>query len=182
MAACQMIETVIADGSQLADGENAIHAHIAACCHGWISKGNVELKIPVAADIDKERRRARRGNDAAVVGVMPSLRHDPEEKRVAILDYGSVQGVPTSEAVASKPARWIVTKDQATPSEDSSLLDDEGLPCDQPPMGTTEMLLILKHRRNQMESALGEFPNLTARGIPPTALRNLRRPLVTAEV
>jgi quinoprotein glucose dehydrogenase len=180
----QMIETRHADGSQLATGERDYMLYCGVC-HGLDLKGNVELKFPSLADIDKRKTRAeieqmtRQGR-----GRMPSYDTMPEEKRVAILDYVLSQGVLPSEAGGEakqqKPA--AMDADQRPAYAFGGFrrwLDDEGYPAIKPPWGTLNAV-DLNTGEIKWKVALGEYPELTARGIPPTGTENYGGPLVTA--
>ena len=65
------------------------------------------------------------------------------------------------------------------PTRDGGWLDDEGYPAIKPPWGTLNAV-DLNTGRIKWKVALGEYPELTARGIPPTGTENYGGPLVTA--
>ena len=178
----QMIEVRHADGSKLVRGERDYMIYCGVC-HGLDLKGNEELKFPPLLGIDKKRTRAeietqtRQGK-----GRMPSYESMPEAKRSAILDYvlgkGSEQNATDNpkpnvdgEAAEQRPTyafggfrRW---------------LDDEGYPAIKPPWGTLNAV-DLNTGEIKWKVTLGEYPELTARGIPPTGTENYGGPLVTA--
>ena len=58
-------------------------------------------------------------------------------------------------------------------------LDDEGYPAIKPPWGTLNAV-DLNTGEIKWKVVLGEYPELTARGIPPTGTENYGGPLVTA--
>ncbi len=180
----QMIETRHADGSQLATGERDYMLYCGVC-HGLDLKGNVELKFPSLLDIDKRKTRAeieqmtRQGR-----GRMPSYDTMPEEKRVAILDYVLSQGVPPGEALdeAKQQQPAAIDADQRPAYAFGGFrrwLDDQGYPAIKPPWGTLNAV-DLNSGEIKWKVALGEYPELTARGIPPTGTENYGGPLVTA--
>jgi quinoprotein glucose dehydrogenase len=180
----QMIETRHADGSELGDGERD-YVLYCGVCHGIELKGNAELKFPSLLDVDKRRTRAeieqmtRQGR-----GRMPSYDTMPEEKRNAILDYVLSKSVPpkasgeaptapksVAEAKSNKPAyafggfrRW---------------LDAQGYPAIKPPWGTLNAV-DLNTGEIKWKVPLGEYPDLTEKGIPPTGTENYGGPLATA--
>jgi quinoprotein glucose dehydrogenase len=181
----QMFETRHADGSALFPGERDYMLYCGVC-HGLDLKGNAELKFPPLLDIDKRKTRAeieqmtRQGR-----GRMPSYDTMPEAMRVAILDYVLRKSAPpvqsddqlknpkpaTGQAEDKKPAyafggfrRW---------------LDQEGYPAIKPPWGTLNAVDLNKGEI-KWKVVLGEYPELTARGIPPTGTENYGGPLVTA--
>lgn len=180
----QMIETRHADGSELTGGERDYMLYCGVC-HGIDLKGNDELKFPPLLDIDKRKTRAeieqmtRQGR-----GRMPSYDSMPEDKRVAIIDY--VLG-------KSKPANTFQADKQNTkPADDTQKktasyafggfrrwLDEEGYPAIKPPWGTLNAV-DLNTGEIKWKVVLGEYPELTARGIPPTGTENYGGPLATA--
>ena len=58
-------------------------------------------------------------------------------------------------------------------------LDDEGYPAIKPPWGTLNAV-DLNSGQIKWKVTLGEYPELTAQGIPPTGTENYGGPLVTA--
>jgi quinoprotein glucose dehydrogenase len=181
----QMIETRHADGTELAAGERD-YVLYCGVCHGVELKGNVELKFPPLLEIDKRKTRAeieqmtRQGR-----GRMPSYDTMPEDKRVAILDYVLSKSAPPTKA-SDEPKK---TKPAVADAADKGpayafggfrrWLDDEGYPAIKPPWGSLNAV-DLNTGEIKWKVALGEYPELTARGIPPTGTENYGGPLVTA--
>ncbi len=180
----QMIETRHADGTELATGERDYMLYCGVC-HGIDLKGNDALKFPPLLEIDKRKTRAeieqmtRQGR-----GRMPSYDTMPEEKRVAILDYVLSKSTPTS-GTADKAKKTTQTNDAANQVPAYAFggfrrwLDDEGYPAIKPPWGTLNAV-DLNTGEIKWKVVLGEYPALTARGIPPTGTENYGGPLVTA--
>lgn len=180
----QMIETRHADGTELAAGERD-YMLFCGVCHGLDLKGNTELKFPPLLDIDKRKTRAeieqmtRQGR-----GRMPSYDSMPEEKRVAILDYVLGKSVPPSTVTEkSKKTPPVGTNQSSGPAYAFGgfrrWLDGEGYPAIKPPWGTLNAV-DLNTGDIKWKVVLGEYPELTARGIPPTGTENYGGPLVTA--
>ncbi len=180
----QMIETRHADGTELAAGERDYMLYCGVC-HGIDLKGNEDLKFPPLLEIDKRKTRAeieqmtRQGR-----GRMPSYDDMPEEKRVAILDYVLSKSAPTTNAT-DKAKKTTKAKDAANQVPVYAFggfrrwLDDEGYPAIKPPWGTLNAV-DLNTGEIKWKVVLGEYPALTARGIPPTGTENYGGPLVTA--
>lgn len=168
----QMIETKRADGSGLAGGERDYLINCSAC-HGVDRKGNATAGFPPLLDVGKRKSRAeiekitREG-----AGRMPPYASMPENKRKAILDY-----------VLNVPSRTEEPGDTGQPSYAFGgfrrYLDPEGYPAIKPPWGTLNAV-DLNTGKIKWKVILGEYPELTKRGIPPTGTENYGGPVVTA--
>jgi quinoprotein glucose dehydrogenase len=171
----QMVETRRADGKPLVPGERDYMLHCAAC-HGFDRKGNAAAEFPTLIDIDKRKTRVeieqitRQGG-----GRMPGYATMGEAKRKAILDYVLNEKVAPPTAPAGNERlppsyafggfrRW---------------LDAEGYPAIKPPWGTLNAV-DLNSGEIKWKVPLGEYPELTARGIAPTGTENYGGPVVTA--
>ena len=169
----QMIETKRADGTGLVSGERDYLINCSAC-HGVDRKGNLAAGFPPLLEIGKRKSRAeiekitRQG-----AGRMPSYASMPENKRKAILDY--VLNVPSRSEEQSE--------NDGQPSYAFGgfrrYLDPEGYPAIKPPWGTLNAV-DLNTGEIKWKVILGEYPELTKRGIPPTGTENYGGPVVTA--
>ncbi len=181
----QMIETRHTDGSKLIPGERDYMLYCGVC-HGLDLKGNLDLQFPPLLDIDKRKTRAeieqmtRQGR-----GRMPSYNDMPEAQRAAILDYvlrkGSVQNVAPADSTTPELAAADSGNEGPTYAFGGfrRWLDDKGYPAIKPPWGTLNAV-DLNSGDIKWSVVLGEYPELTARGIPPTGTENYGGPLVTA--
>ena len=169
----QMVETRRADGSPLVPGEQDYMIFCGAC-HGLDRKGNLAAGFPPLLDVGKRKTRAeieqitRQGG-----GRMPAFASMPEAKRAAVLNYvlNEVPGLPAIVDTSAPPAyafggfrRW---------------LDKEGYPAIKPPWGTLNAVN-LNTGELKWKVPLGEYAELTARGIAPTGTENYGGPVVTA--
>ena len=171
----QMVETRRADGTGLVAGERDYMLHCGAC-HGLDKKGNLAAGFPSLIDIAKRKTRAeieritRQGG-----GRMPGYATMPDAKRAAILNYVLKEKSPAEETSGASNGntptyafggfrRW---------------LDKDGYPAIKPPWGTLNAV-DLNTGEIKWKVILGEYPELTARGIPPTGTENYGGPLVTA--
>ena len=174
----QMVTTRRADGTPLVRGERDYLIYCGAC-HGLDRKGNLEAGFPSLIDIGKRKSRAeieqvtRQGG-----GRMPGYATMPEARRTAILDYvlgaaasGKDSGLANTKQEENMPSyafggfrRW---------------LDSNGYPGIKPPWGTLNAV-DLNTGELKWRVVLGEYPELTAKGIPPTGTENYGGPLVTA--
>lgn len=155
-------------------------------CHGLELKGNLDLKFPPLFDIDKRKTRAeiekitRQGG-----GRMPGYSTMPEAQRSAILDYVLSKGTPltATRVELGTPQPVAAAADDQGPAYAFGgfrrWLDDEGYPAIKPPWGTLNAV-DLNTGEIKWKVVLGEYPELTARGIPPTGTENYGGPLVTA--
>ena len=178
----QMIETRKADGSKLVRGERDYKIFCGAC-HGLDRKGNKQAGFPPLLGIGDRKTRAeielitRQGG-----GRMPGYATMPEAKRAAILDYVLNHKPPSpSRPEPGAPAPKVIDKQPPAYAFGGfrRWLDDEGYPAIKPPWGTLNAV-DLNTGKIKWKVVLGEYPELTARGIPPTGTENYGGPLVTA--
>ncbi|MGY8654018.1 MAG: outer membrane protein assembly factor BamB family protein [Verrucomicrobiia bacterium] len=176
----QMVDTRRADGKKLVAGEKDYMIYCGAC-HGLDRRGNLALQFPSLIDVAKRKTRAEIEQITRVGGGrMPGYATMPEARRKAILDYVLNEKPATSRDAASASA-------SAVNSEPPSYafggfrrwLDDEGYPAIKPPWGTLNAV-DLNTGEIKWKVILGEYPELTARGIPPTGTENYGGPVVTA--
>jgi quinoprotein glucose dehydrogenase len=175
----QMVETRRADGTPLVPGEQDYMVSCAPC-HGLDRKGNAPAAFPPLLDIAKRKTRAeieqitRQGG-----GRMPAFATMPEAKRNAILAYVLDEAPTATRKEAGTPN---------TPPDPASAyafggfrrwLDKEGYPAIKPPWGTLNAV-DLNTGEIKWKVPLGEYPELTKRGIPPTGTENYGGPVVTA--
>ncbi|MDA1277488.1 MAG: PQQ-binding-like beta-propeller repeat protein [Verrucomicrobia bacterium] len=176
----QMVETRRADGTPLLPGERD---YMISCgpCHGLDKKGNLAGGFPSLIDVAKRKTLAeieqvtRDGG-----GRMPGFPQLSEASRAAILNYvlnenpppASLQNAGTSTASTSQAPSYAFGGFRRW-------LDPEGYPAIKPPWGTLNAV-DLNTGEIKWKVTLGEYPELTARGIPPTGTENYGGPMVTA--
>lgn len=179
----QMIETRKADGSPLPRGERDYLVHCAAC-HGADRKG-----IPLAGFpslIELGQRRSREEVKKIIVGGfgrMPAFDRLTETQRETIIGY--VLG-EDSTLGSGRPDEG--PRSSPRPRSDDPpyafagfrrWLDNEGYPAVKPPWGSLAAV-DLNSGEIKWQVPLGEYRELTARGIPPTGTENYGGPVVTA--
>ncbi|MDF1751987.1 MAG: PQQ-binding-like beta-propeller repeat protein [Verrucomicrobiales bacterium] len=180
----QMVETRRADGTPLVPGERDYMVFCGAC-HGLDRKGNPAAEFPSLVDIGKRKSRSeieqitRQGG-----GRMPGYATMPEAKRNAILNYILGENEPLSASRKEPGVPDSVKPDETQPMNYAfggfrRWLDNEGYPAIKPPWGTLNAV-DLNTGEIKWKVTLGEYPELTERGIPPTGTENYGGPLVTA--
>lgn len=180
----QMVETLRADGTPLVPGERDYMVFCGAC-HGLDRKGNPAAEFPSLVDIGKRKSRSeieqitRQGG-----GRMPGYSTMPEAKRNAILNYILGENEPLSASRKEPGVPDSVKLDETQPMNYAfggfrRWLDNEGYPAIKPPWGTLNAV-DLNTGEIKWKVTLGEYPELTERGIPPTGTENYGGPLVTA--
>lgn len=167
-------------GERVSSGE-AIFNQICAVCHGVDRRGNAAQNVPPLVDIG---RKLQRTEVLALLktgkGVMPSFDFLSDGQRNAVADllFGT----------AAAPARGPET----APAVDDAIgtipysmtgynrwLDGNGYPAVKPPWGTLNAI-DLNTGEYRWRVPLGEWPELKARGLPPTGTENYGGPIVTA--
>ena len=114
---------------------------------------------------------------------MPGYMTMPEAKRTAILNYvlNENKSLSASRKEPGTPVK-TVSKDEAPSYAFGGFrrwLDKDGYPAIKPPWGTLNAV-DLNTGEIKWKVILGEYAELTAKGIPPTGTENYGGPVVTA--
>lgn len=151
--------------------------YLSACvmCHMKDMKGDPTGAFPSLVGIaDRMTPDALREHIEQGKGMMPGMAHLGDDQIDAVIRY--VSGIASAAGGASAPdphrmpyrhTGWI------------RWLDAEGYPVMQPPWGTLNAI-DLNRGELRWQVPLGEFPELTARGIPKTGTENYGGPVATA--
>ena len=171
-----LIPTRRPDGARIPRGERQYLVHCASC-HGADLAGDPEGGFPSLLGLAERRSHA----DVMQVlvqggGRMPSFGSVPEERRKAIVDF--LFGLETGEETNVDPGEEELDPPYAFAGF-HRWFDDEGYPAIKPPWGTLNAV-DLNTGEIKWKVPLGEYPELTARGIPPTGTENYGGPVVTA--
>ncbi len=155
-------------------------------CHGPDRRGNAAGKIPSLVDI---QQRLSRDETLAVInkgrGVMPPWGFLSLAQREAVADF--LRGENTVKRAGTAPGEWQTylpdlqktTPPPYTHTGYNRFTDPDGYPAVRPPWGTLNAI-DLNTGEYRWRVPLGEFPELTAKGIAKTGTENYGGPLVTA--
>jgi quinoprotein glucose dehydrogenase len=152
-----------------------------ASCHGEDLEGDPQGNFPALADVGS---RMTRDEVLAIVnggrGFMPGFAHLDEGEKEALLSFlmdPPGESGPRTAADVIEPANVEALSYAHTGW--FRFLDPEGYPAIKPPWGTLNAV-DLNTGEYLWRVPLGEFPELKARGVPPTGTENYGGPLVTA--
>nr|WP_295933245.1 PQQ-binding-like beta-propeller repeat protein [uncultured Dyadobacter sp.] len=145
-----------------------------AACHGADKMGNHDGSYPSLASLEKRLKPAQ---IEAILqngrGMMPSFTHISDAERKSIIAYLINQESKESIKIDSK------TQVPYQHTGYNRWYDRNGYPVSQPPWGTLTAIDLNSGQR-KWQVPLGEYKELTTKGIPPTGTDNYGGPLVTA--
>lgn len=146
-----------------------------AACHGADKMGNHDGSYPSLANLEK---RLTTTQIQTILqngrGMMPSFTHISETERKSIVSY--LTNKETGESIS------VDNRSSQVPYQHTGYnrwYDRNGYPVSQPPWGTLTAIDLNTGKR-KWQVPLGEYKELTAKGIPPTGTDNYGGPLVTA--
>ncbi len=169
-----------AELAELSPG-NRVYSTYCVGCHGPERKGNPANGIPSMADLGARRPRSevltiiKTGK-----GMMPGFPALVEGEQQALVDF--LFGAEKIEGDASPAATTVRSPTVRTPYRLDGyvrFLDQDGYPAISPPWGTLSAI-DLNSGEHLWRVTLGEFKELTAKGIPPTGSENYGGPVITA--
>jgi len=173
----QMVPTAV-----YGSGPKGIYAQLCMGCHGPNREGNAAANIPnlqaVGTRLKPEEisTQLRTGK-----GMMPSFSFLPAAAREALVRF-----LVSPEAEDPRNAREITAPSSTGPARSpyattgyNRFLDPDGYPALRPPWGTLSAI-DLNTGEYRWKRPLGELPELTAQGVPPTGTENYGGPVVTA--
>lgn len=160
------------------DGNSATGAQLyqtnCAACHGADKMGNHDGSYPSLANIGKRMTNAQINTVLqSGRGMMPSFSHIPEAERQAIVAF--LSGKESAVNVMNKVATQVPYQHTGY----NRWYDRNGYPVSEPPWGTLTAIDLNTGQR-KWQVPLGEYKELTAKGIQPTGTDNYGGPLVTA--
>lgn len=184
----QLVPTTRPNGSPLPLGERHYRVECASC-HGLDRTGNLRGGFPSLVDIED-----RYSKDAVMQilvyggGRMPSFDQLPEARREAIVDFlfgdeeSAVAEDDADGAAAEDSAAEDAVEEEVPPYVFRGFqrwLDPDGYPAIEPPWGTLNAV-DLNTGEIKWTVPLGEYDELTERGVPVTGTENYGGPVVTA--
>ncbi|MEX2044865.1 MAG: PQQ-binding-like beta-propeller repeat protein, partial [Opitutus sp.] len=178
----QMIPADVLDASL---GES-LYTQLCTACHGPDRAGNAAQNIASLVGLETRMKAAEITSllDTGR-GVMPAFRFLKPPQRAALIDY--LLGGAGAPAASSDPGSGGVPGGPEAPDAVipfttagyNRFFDPDGYPALRPPWGTLNAINL--HTGEYVwRRPLGELPELTAQGIPPTGTENYGGPLVTA--
>ncbi len=179
-----MVEARRSGGEPLTTGE-AIFNQICAACHGLDRQGNKAQNVPSLVGVEQ---RLKPADVLALLktgkGVMPSFDFLTENQRQLVVSH--LLGTPAPGATPRDPNSKeelggvdVLGTIPYSMTGYHRWLDTNGYPAVKPPWGTLNAI-DLNTGEFRWRIPLGEYPELTARGVPPTGTENYGGPVVTA--
>jgi quinoprotein glucose dehydrogenase len=152
-----------------------IYAQHCTVCHGVDKRGDPEGQFPGIHDIrDRLARKDVRTLLEEGKGAMPAFAFLSDMEREALVAHLFGDPEPESDAGAAAAAGRPYSH-----MGYNRFLDPDGYPAVKPPWGTLNAI-DLDEGEIRWTVPLGELPELTERGIPPTGTENYGGPVVTA--
>ncbi|HEV2209402.1 MAG TPA: PQQ-binding-like beta-propeller repeat protein [Verrucomicrobiae bacterium] len=173
-----MVEVQHQTGPGATAGSQIYH-QICAVCHGATRSGDPARAFPSLENIQKKLKK----NDIVQLlehgrGMMPAFAFLSDAQRQAVA--GFLLGATANSADRGGNAEGNVLGDEPySMTGYNRWLDPQGYPAVKPPWGTLTAI-DLNTGEFVWRTTLGEYPELTARGIPPTGTENYGGPILTA--
>lgn len=149
-----------------------------AACHGYDRSGEGHSNMPSLLNIQD---RVTDSELYSVIqegrGVMPPFSHLSDDEVTALVNYLKDPDAPEAEPIRIDMGR--APQVLYTHTGYNRFFDPDGYPAVKPPWGTLNAI-DLNTGEYLWKTTLGEFEELTERGIPPTGTENYGGPVITA--
>ena len=162
---------------------SGLYARYCAGCHGAALEGSSDESMPALTDLvgrltrDDVQMQIARGT-----GFMPSFGFLSEAEVSALTSFlfgdRETEAAPELSEESARLSRFFAGSPYGHTGY-NRFFDPEGYPAVKPPWGTLNAIN-LNTGEIEWTVPLGEFDELTARGIPPTGTENYGGPVVTA--
>lgn len=173
----EMVENKPTDVQMLSKGES-IYVSNCASCHGSNRARIQQGSIPSLVDIgDRKSEEKLYEIIEQGSGIMPSFSHLSKEEALTLVEFLKDPDAPQEVNVKHQKGRLAGIHYYFTGS--NRFFDPEGYPAVKPPWGTLNAIN-LNTGEYVWKVPLGEFEELTKRGIPQTGTENYGGPAVTA--
>jgi quinoprotein glucose dehydrogenase len=181
-----ILQLIPTRGSATESLGQSLYTQLCTGCHAPDRSGNAAANVPTLINLKAKMQPA----DVATLlrngrAVMPAFAFLNNTQRNALVDF-LLDAEPTNAPVASNPRDPVAASTTGPRSEIPFTItgyrrffDPDGYPAVRPPWGTLNAL-DLNTGEYLWRRSLGELPELTAAGIPPTGTENYGGPLVTA--
>jgi quinoprotein glucose dehydrogenase len=156
----------------------ALYTSHCAVCHGANRKGNVSSGYPDLTGVAKKYQRPQvQALISKGKGMMPAFKQltAVQQKAVVAYLYGDKPVAVAKEPGLDKTAPTVKYKISGY----NKFLDKDGYPAIAPPWGTLNAI-DLNTGAYLWKISYGEYPELMAKGIPPTGAESYGGPVVTA--
>ncbi len=174
-----MVETAVKEGQVPLSSGQQIFNQICAACHGIDRSGDPTRTIPSLVGVEERLTKS----DARTLlrsgkGVMPAFAFLTDWQLESVVSFLFGEERPDA-AKAEMTGGDALGRTPYTHTGYNRFFDPDGYPAVRPPWGTLNAI-DLNTGRYLWRVPLGEFPELSAKGMPPTGAENYGGPVVTA--